>query len=102
MNKAWNHKTTEKHRLWYEDFKEKLVKEARYGRGKLVMSDQEIATNTGYKLRTVQRFLKQMKELGIFTATTVRFKHPTYGWCVDRTLRFREEDLIVHHNLGEN
>jgi hypothetical protein len=51
-----------------------------------VLTDQGLADLCGVPIRSAKRYLSYWKDKGIFHLTSTRYKHPTFGWCVKRTL----------------
>jgi hypothetical protein len=60
----------------------------RTGHNQIKLSNKELSALTGYPEHRVKRHLAYWSRLEtpVFTTRTQRYKHPQFGWCIERTI----------------
>lgn len=83
-------------RIRKEDFRTTVVTAfLRHPDKPFTPTDQELADLCGVPVRSAKRYLKYWKDRGIFHLTSTRYKHPTFGWCVQRTFTVEPGQIEV-------
>jgi len=58
-------------------------------------TDPQIAALCNLPLRSANRYLKYWKDRGVFETVSKRYKHPAFGWCVQRTLTVNPVSVMI-------